>query len=186
MKKLLLAAVASTIAFAAAPAAQAAQFINITGPSGNYGDDNVTCAGDASFCSFTRTFNFTTPTGYNLASADISSILVGTNGATNIDFTSVTLNGQNFNILATGVSEFRNLLNQALISGGANILTVNGNVGQAGTNSPANASFTGNLSFAAQAAAVPEPATWGLMVLGFGMIGSAARSRKVRTSLKFA
>ena len=34
--------------------------------------------------------------------------------------------------------------------------------------------------------AVPEPATWGLMILGFGMIGAAARSRKVKTSVKFA
>ena len=186
MKKLLLAAVASTIAFAAAPAAQAAQFINITGPSGNYGDDNVTCANGGSFCTFTNTFNFTTPTGFNLASADISSVLVGTNGATDINFTSVMLNGQNFNILSTGTQEFRNLLNQALIAGGANVLTVNGTVGQANGTAPANASFAGNLSFAAQAAAVPEPATWGLMVLGFGMIGSAARSRKIKTSVKFA
>jgi len=27
-------------------------------------------------------------------------------------------------------------------------------------------------------AAVPEPATWGLMILGFGLVGSAARSRR--------
>ena len=37
-----------------------------------------------------------------------------------------------------------------------------------------------------QAAAVPEPATWGLMVLGFGMIGAAARSRKVKTTVAYA
>lgn len=36
------------------------------------------------------------------------------------------------------------------------------------------------------ATAVPEPATWGLMVLGFGMIGAAARSRKVKTTVRFA
>ncbi|KQS04017.1 hypothetical protein ASG11_06930 [Sphingomonas sp. Leaf357] len=36
------------------------------------------------------------------------------------------------------------------------------------------------------AAAVPEPATWGMMILGFGMIGAAARSRKVKTSVAFA
>nr|WP_295671310.1 PEPxxWA-CTERM sorting domain-containing protein [Sphingomonas sp.] len=35
-------------------------------------------------------------------------------------------------------------------------------------------------------AAVPEPATWSLMVLGFGMIGAAARSRKVKTTVSFA
>ena len=38
----------------------------------------------------------------------------------------------------------------------------------------------------ATAGAVPEPATWGLMVLGFGMIGAAARSRKVKTTVSFA
>ena len=38
----------------------------------------------------------------------------------------------------------------------------------------------------AAAGAVPEPATWGLMVLGFGMIGAAARSRKVKTTVSFA
>jgi hypothetical protein len=36
------------------------------------------------------------------------------------------------------------------------------------------------------ATAVLEPATWGLMVLGFGMIGAAARSRKVKTTVRFA
>ena len=35
-------------------------------------------------------------------------------------------------------------------------------------------------------AAVPEPATWGLMVLGFGMIGAAARSRKAKTNVVYA
>ncbi|WP_156363669.1 PEPxxWA-CTERM sorting domain-containing protein [Sphingomonas sp. Leaf357] len=37
-----------------------------------------------------------------------------------------------------------------------------------------------------QAAAVPEPATWGLMILGFGMIGAAARSRKIKTTVAYA
>jgi hypothetical protein len=41
-------------------------------------------------------------------------------------------------------------------------------------------------SIAPTASAVPEPATWGMMILGFGMIGAAARSRKVKTTVKFA
>jgi len=49
-----------------------------------------------------------------------------------------------------------------------------------------NADFGQYTLTIANAAAVPEPATWGLMVLGFGMIGAAARSRKVKTSVKFA
>jgi hypothetical protein len=186
MNKLILAAVAATVAFAAAPSAQAAQYLTITGPSGTFGDNSVTCADNGVSCSFSRTFTFMTPVGYNLASADISSVLTGNNQATNLDFSSVTLNGVNFNILSTGVQEFRNLLNQALISGGTNTLLVSGTVGAEGSSSPANASFSGNLSFANQVAAVPEPATWGLMVVGFGMIGAAARSRKTKTSVRFA
>ena len=44
------------------------------------------------------------------------------------------------------------------------------------------------LTFTANAAAgaVPEPATWGMMILGFGMIGGAARSRKTSTRVTFA
>ena len=44
-----------------------------------------------------------------------------------------------------------------------------------------------SLNFTTSAApAVPEPATWGMMILGFGMIGAAARSRKVKTGVRFA
>lgn len=34
--------------------------------------------------------------------------------------------------------------------------------------------------------AVPEPATWGLMLVGFGLMGAAVRRRNVRTSVTFA
>ncbi|KQS04966.1 hypothetical protein ASG11_12480 [Sphingomonas sp. Leaf357] len=42
------------------------------------------------------------------------------------------------------------------------------------------------LTVAAVGGAVPEPATWGMMILGFGMIGAAARKRSVKTTVKFA
>ncbi|MEG3122996.1 PEPxxWA-CTERM sorting domain-containing protein [Sphingomonas sp. GB1N7] len=48
-----------------------------------------------------------------------------------------------------------------------------------------NNSQTGNVQFGA-VAAVPETATWGMMILGFGMIGAAARSRKVKTTVAYA
>lgn len=39
----------------------------------------------------------------------------------------------------------------------------------------------------ANAGAVPEPAAWGMMITGFGMIGAAARRRsKVKTAISFA
>ena len=170
MRKLLLTILGSAAAFAVTPA-QAAQFITISGPSGTFGDDAVTCAaGTSGPCSFSRTFQFVTPAGFNLASADISSIATS-NPLTNIDFTAVTLNGVNFNILSTGTQEFRNLLNQALISGGNNIISVTGTTG-------GEAAFSGNLSFAATSP-VPEPATWAMMLMGFGAVGYSMRRRTV-------
>lgn len=35
-----------------------------------------------------------------------------------------------------------------------------------------------NLRFGSAVAAVPEPATWGLMILGFGMVGTGLRQRR--------
>jgi hypothetical protein len=37
----------------------------------------------------------------------------------------------------------------------------------------------GNIEFANASAAVPEPATWGMMLLGFGMVGAGMRRRKL-------
>jgi len=34
--------------------------------------------------------------------------------------------------------------------------------------------------------AVPEPATWAMMLLGFGMVGFALRKRNVRTTVRYA
>ena len=75
-------------------AANAAQFITITGPCGTFGDDRAisSVSGNAGLCSFIRSFNFDTPTGLTFARVDISSI--ATSGLlTNIDFRTVMLNG---------------------------------------------------------------------------------------------
>ena len=37
-----------------------------------------------------------------------------------------------------------------------------------------------------QQSAVPEPATWGMMIAGFGMMGGAMRTRRRRTKVSFA
>jgi hypothetical protein len=169
-KSLFLATVAAAAALALPSAANAAQYMTITGPSGVFGDDTVSCTGGATApCSFTRTFNFTTPDGFTLTSLDISSLIAGNNLMTNIDFSTVTLNGVNFNILSTGTQEFRNLLNQTIVAGANNTLFVSGTTG-------GDASFSGNINFAA--AAVPEPATWAMMLFGFGAVGYSMRSRR--------
>ena len=158
-----------------ATGAQAAQFINITGPSGNYGDDEVVCAAGTKSCNFTRSFNFVTPAGFNVTSADISSIISAGNPLTDINFTSVMLNGVEFNTLAAGAQEFRNILNQTLVAGGNNVLSVAGTTG-------GNAAFAGNLSFRS-VAAVPAPAAWMLMLLGMAGVGFSMR-RKDKPALR--
>ena len=50
-----------------------------------------------------------------------------------------------------------------------------------------NAVIIDNLGFNAGTAAVPEPTTWALMLLGFGMVGYAMRKRPiVRTNVNYA
>ena len=169
-KKATVAAALASAMFATS--AQAAQFINLNGSSGNYGDTNVTCATTTPApCAFTRSFEFLTPAGFNLTNVDISA--VSSSVMTNINFSSVTLNGTEFNILSTGQQEFRNLLNQNVVSGANNILKVTGTSG-------GNAVFSGNLSFA-QMAAVPEPTTWMLMLMGMAGIGFSMRRKEKQT-----
>jgi PEP-CTERM motif len=57
-----------------------------------------------------------------------------------------------------------------------------------GSNSSLNSStgFERLLFSASSRAAVPEPATWALMILGFGLVGGAMRRRKPTTKFNFA
>lgn len=53
------------------------------------------------------------------------------------------------------------------------------------TSGPSGVDFVGNVTF--DVTAVPEPSTWAMMLLGFGMIGFAARRRSsVKTTVRFA
>lgn len=58
------------------------------------------------------------------------------------------------------------------------------------TNGSANDGYADNLSLKLAAgplvASVPEPATWTMMILGFGAVGFALRRRHVRTTVAFA
>lgn len=42
------------------------------------------------------------------------------------------------------------------------------------------------LTISQVASAVPEPATWAMMLIGFGALGSAMRRRKVHTTVTYA
>lgn len=46
------------------------------------------------------------------------------------------------------------------------------------------ADYTGQFSYSALTAAVPEPATWAMFVLGFGALGGAMRARSKRAGMQ--
>jgi len=48
---------------------------------------------------------------------------------------------------------------------------------------PGAGSFNSTVSITA---AVPEPATWGMMLIGFGMIGAVIRRRKALPTVRYA
>lgn len=172
MKKFLLAA-AGMAALAFSSNANAALVLTINGAAGTFGNTNVTCPPGPKPCAFNNGFVFAKPAGYQLVGATITSILTGNSAPTNIDFTSVTLNGIAFAIGSTGAVEFRSISNQLL--GNSNTINVQGLSG-------GNASYTGTLSFAA----VPEPSTWLMMILGVGIAGAALRRRRQTVKVSYA
>lgn len=167
MKKCLIAA-AGLFTLAFSSNASAALTINISGASGVFVNNSVTCTPSPAPCSFANIGSFITPTGYRLVGLTISSILTGGNAATNIDFSTVSLNGTNFTTVSTGAVEFRQLQNFPLLPGASNTLRIEGNSG-------GDASYAGTLSFAA----VPEPSTWLMMILGIGIMGAGLRRRRL-------
>ena len=168
-KKATVAAALASAMFATS--AQAATIVIETSPpAGGFANDNVTCA-TTSPCTFTDEGTFVTPAGFQLVSATISTI--STSAMTNIDFGSVLLNGVAFVMSPTGTFEFGSLSNQPLAPGGTNRLVVTGTTG-------GNASYRGALSFAPMAA-VPEPSTWMLMLLGMAGVGFSMRRKEKQT-----
>lgn len=148
-------AMASAMAFALPATAQAAQFINFDGTNGTFGFTSI------SDTSFTHSFTFDTFDAGKL-SATLSSI---GRGATDVDFSSVALNGVQFDILSSGFADIRQLIDLATVAG-PQTLTITGTSG-------GNGSYDGVLALSA----VPEPATWALMIAGLGIAGGAMRRK---------
>jgi hypothetical protein len=178
-------AAASAAAVVSVPASAATVLTNtFDGTTGSYGAKSVAAtAGGAGV--FTEIFNFTVATAGSVTGS-ISTTSFGSSTESNIDFDSVVLTGpNNFSkafTFPTGTGprvlfEAGSLF-ASLAQAGTYTLTVNGTTG-------GNASFGGDFNFTA--AAVPEPATWGLMILGFGAVGGAMRRRQsVKARVAFA
>jgi hypothetical protein len=166
MKNLLVATVLASAACVGASAASAAIIpITFTAPgvdgsfSGTFGDRGITTP------TFTDTFTFTLPSG--LTSTVLTSTLQSL--STDVNFTSVSLNGHLFATGASGQNEFR-FLDDLTVTSGTQTLVVTGTSG-------GNGSYDGVLAFA-PLRAVPEPASWTLMIVGFGGLGAAMRRRR--------
>jgi hypothetical protein len=177
MKKYLLAAATGAAAFMAVPAS-AAITVDTSVPAGTFADNNVACSTGTTNCSFTTFGTFTTPTGYTSLAAQVGSTLTNSNPATNLDFISAFINNSvtnyAFTINPNGQFERGTLGDIPLIAGALNTISVTGTAA-----SSTNGSLSGQLSFGTTSVpGVPEPATWAMMLFGFGGVGFAMRRRK--------
>jgi hypothetical protein len=170
MKNIVRAAVVAVALIATAPAvANATAFITIDPAAANGSISGVFGNTGIGLGSFTDTLTFPLPTT-GLTSATITSIM--TSATNDVTFTSVLLNGVALGLGTTGVTEFRFLNNLSTV-GGIQTLTISGTSGGEG-------SYGGTIAFSP--GAVPELATWAMMILGFGMVGVGMRfTRRVDT-----
>ena len=165
MRNLLFAAAAAATLMAAAPMANAATALNFTfAPDGKSAVASFNSSGVGT--TFSDTYTFTLPAGF--ASTSLTTAAV--NGTTDTAFTNVMMNGVTLTTNSSGTIDAKSLLNVA-VNPGANTLVVNGTSGGL-------YSYGGNISFAKLAAGVPEPASWALMMVGFGGLGAALRSKR--------
>jgi hypothetical protein len=182
----VLAGSAAAVALAAfAPAASAAIFVNnwtiaangeitvtfgddalggadATGTAGDHGTA-FTHSYDNGTSAFTDTFDFFLPTGVVANAAISTSTLV---------FDSIVFNGIVGNVSNAPGLHVANVGNVQVTEGGEQHLVISGS-------GLPTAGWSGTASFVP----VPEPTTWGLMIMGFGGIGALVRGRRRQAAL---
>jgi opacity protein-like surface antigen len=189
MKKTLIAAAACAAALCAAQPAFAAATvqsctsnttntctITFNGSTGQYGNSTVTRS------PFSDSYLFDLGTG--LLSLDLTTTFA--NATQDIDFSLVQVGtgGNMINVpFVMGTDETYRITGLA-VTAGTYMLNLTGARDGGNNNSAFRASYTGNIAFAATPA-VPEPATWAMMILGMGAVGFAMRSAKRRSNVKF-
>lgn len=180
MRKTLLALGCAAAALGVSTSANAATMIDFTfdTTTATFRAIPIACDTGPGDCSgdFIATGTFMGPAGFDAVAGSVTTTSLS--ALTEINFTSGTLNGAAFTFGPTGMFEFGSVGPVALMA--ENTLTINGFTGGRG-------SFAGDLSFSS--AAVPEPSTWALMLLGFAGIGTVIRRRRnaeVRANVQFA
>jgi opacity protein-like surface antigen len=144
--------------------------IPLTGPSpqGSYtaGFESVHTSAGA----FVDTFTFT-PTVAGMLEGSL--VTTSSGPATNINFTSATINGIAFNFSPIGDNEWG--FTGVHFSSGPLVLKL---FGVAGPDVTAGSSITASYGGTLNVSAVPEPETWAMMLGGLGLVGFMARRRK--------
>lgn len=171
MRKFALATAASAAALIAvsAPASAAVVILNPGAGgtlSGDFGD-TVTVGSPAAPAAFRSEFTFTLPSA-GLTSANVTSIATIMMN-TDLDFTSVFLNGTALTLTRDSFEDRARIFNLPTTAG-VQTLVINGLA-------RGNGSFGGSIAFA-PTAAVPEPTTWALLLLGFAAVGFSMRRSK--------
>lgn len=139
-----------------------------SGPSvtANFGD------GFSTAVNFDDFFEFTIPQD-GVGSGSISTSFSGAKNKLTI--TDLLINGVHFTVPSNGSGQFLAVSGIPIFNGALNVIEV------MGTTAGLGGTFSGTATFSA---AVPEVASWTMMLAGFGLIGAAMRKR--RTSLTFA
>ena len=154
---------ASVVLVAAVPASAASSFtgsgsIVLSNGNGFFGDGGIPAG------SFTDTISFAAP---GTGTQRVGVIYVGGSGISKL---AASFNGVPLTFQPIGFGYNAGSYGLTVVAGQALSLIVSG------VASTSSASYSGNFTFTP--AAVPEPATWGLMMFGTGLAGGALRRRK--------
>lgn len=166
----LLASIATVSAFSMSSAFAATIIISPSVPAGTFENQTVVCTGSP--CLFSDSGTFATPVGFNRVGATVTSGPSVVGSDTDIDFITGFLNGTAFSFTSTGAVDQGFVLPVALMTGALNTLSFTGR----GFGNASSGSYAGTLTFT-NVPGVPEPATWAMMLLGFGILGFSLRRR---------
>ncbi|MEN2786461.1 FxDxF family PEP-CTERM protein [Sphingomonas qilianensis] len=186
MKNTLLGAAAFAAAICVSPVANAADFTPGTPQFQVFGEiTNGTVSasiGNQGIAagSFTDNFIFKLDqTGIGSGSLSTSTSIF--RSVTDVDIVSVVINGLAATKIAgpNALVEFFSITGVPISFAATNTLTITGT-------SRGNGSYGGNLTFEPAVTAVPETATWAMMLFGFGLVGGVMRRRVRKSEVSFA
>ncbi len=170
MRKLVLGVLGATALAMASAASATESYTQIDSAFLNANGSAMFGANVSHQSSITDAFSFTLDAD-NAANAQVSSIMFG---ATDIDFSLIYIdvNDAAHRFTQTQFDPLTETweLASVFLGAGPHTLYVNGDV----VGSSHSGSYVGNLNISA----VPEPATWAMMLIGFGAIGLQLRRRR--------